>query len=777
MHLSDTPLPSNRSEPVMSLPSSLPKPQPQPHTAVNALPATATAASPSSSSAGSLPPFVPGVSSTSSSSAASSGSSSPSPSQPGVGHSSHHSSVRVRHDKQRRNASEVRRRGEMRDAFRALQSACRCPHSGRYNILSHAAAVIRQMQQRERDRESDGGSQQQSSQLGAGREPDEPASASASTLAFNQTGDVSVDEQLEQQVRPTLPSTMHSSLPAATLSSASSSRSSSNSTSSSSSSVSPSTAAASASNAATRSSQLCALTVCHWLPMASCVCDLNGRLLTANAPLLRLLSCPSLSFCLQRLQSLYAIIDQTSARLLQQRIISQQRLVGYQQRMAAASEHRMPSAEQQHSTAVKRVKSEYERSKSALKPEMESVYGARHHTVDANNSSDGGASLSGYTAAMSVSSPTYSLTDHAVAAAAAARRPDMTFPPMPLSNTPSASEMHRRSSLPAASNSPTATSPVMPLSHPAVVSLSSVGGVSRDVQLTAWMTSIRDSANDWRPALVCIFTTLPVSSSDSAAYEVDTSVMHHNTAVGAMSSNTDVDEHSGETFGDWNGNVTGGVESIIANSNKHQMAAMLRQQLNPHTLHQQPYQQRSAPVTQPYAASSWQPHVEMEQPTAHPPYPSGPSVALSAPSTSSAYQPPPDTAIAAVYSYNQPSGVVKLPSVTSDTLHRNTNFGEQLSSLHSYIPSYSESMYHSATASALSLPFSTPLSSTTSSVSTSTSLYAAAGYAPDVSMMAAPVASSSASMFAATQQQLDLGTALSLSPKSLAHRLLSNLYR
>ena len=86
---------------------------------------------------------------------------------------------RVRHDKHRRNASEVRRRSEMRSAFHALKSASGCPHSGRFNVLTHAEQHIRRLQQQLSDWRQTQTQQQEMDDAGA--QPPPPVSATAAS--------------------------------------------------------------------------------------------------------------------------------------------------------------------------------------------------------------------------------------------------------------------------------------------------------------------------------------------------------------------------------------------------------------------------------------------------------------------------------------------------------------------------------------------------------------------------------------------------------------------
>ena len=96
-----------------------------------------------SSSSGSEAALLMSPSSSVSSSPSAASPASPSPS---LSSSLASSAPRVRHDKHRRNASEVRRRSEMKDAFSDLQHVTDCPQPGRYHVLTHAAIVVRQLQ-------------------------------------------------------------------------------------------------------------------------------------------------------------------------------------------------------------------------------------------------------------------------------------------------------------------------------------------------------------------------------------------------------------------------------------------------------------------------------------------------------------------------------------------------------------------------------------------------------------------------------------------------------
>ena len=637
----------------------------------------------SPSTGGPLPLFHPGLSATSSASSPSPASTSPPTPVPLSSSLSSSTSVRVRHDKQRRNASEVRRRGEMRNAFRALQSASRCPHAGRYSVLTHATALIKQLSARERGRE--GRDKQQSD----GKQP--------------------VSGQLERVSVSVLPPSL--------LLAATSSSSLSESTSTSSSSH-PSSPVQSASHLSRSSPQLCALSVCQWLPVASCVCDLTGALLAVNTPLAQLLDCPSVAFCLQHAQSLYSLVDRTSAQCIQRAII------GEQGRYTAASQRQLPrhstTESLNHSTAVKRVKSENGSSHaSGLKYEaVEAEDGSvrrrqprldTSHLVDPNTGIGSDRSnISGLTANVASSL-------RPVSSPLPAR--SLVAPPPPTSS------IHQRPAAPR-------------LTHSAVGFLSAVSGASRLVQLSVSTAGVRD-INEWRPAIMCVFTSL------SAAATTDTTA--------AMDGMSGEEEEAGEPLVDW-ANARGGLDPVNG--------AAAGQPLQPPPASHHPPQSRLSLFSHPPDALSWHSCADMQHPSLLPPSLPLPLSATSAPSNPVSTLSP-RSALAIDY-YSSVAYQSALP--LSHSLHT-----PDAPSLHSR-SSYSKADHPLATVAASHLS-SLPLSSSPPSAVSSSSL------PYSVFDSAATAAPASASVFPLFQSQLSVGSALSLSPNSLARRLLCSVYR
>ena len=700
--------------------------------AAAALPWSSFSSSLSSSATGSplLPPFVPGLSASSSSSSLSSGS--PSPLGGGLLASSSSShSVRVRHDKQRRNASEVRRRGEMRDAFRALQSVSSCPHAGRYNVLTHATQLIQRMQRSDTrddtdaphgtDTHADSDETEQQQQQLAGDE---------STVAVGGLASVS-----GQSAAPSLPPAPPPS--AAPASSASFSSSTSISAASMSASSSPLVSAqplSAPSANAYRSlpSSLCALSVCQWLPVASCVCELSGELLAVNPPLLQLLDCPSVAFCLQRNHSLWSLIDHTDAQRIRQ---------------ALGREQQQQPPEQ---STVKRVKSEDGTSQVPRgvqrEPMEDGGYDTRRRPPLEASYGTGGGGAGGGVGGSAVSS--------AAAMSSSFRPVSLPLPVRSLGDIFAARFTVLPSSSAASMGHPTAsthqaTGAAARLTHSAAVALLTVSGASRPAQLSVSIASVRDpTTNEWRAAMLCLFSPLLATAveGDTASSPMAAELSTRSTAAATASVAEDEDEANvGEPFTDW--------------ANHHRDSELLRarhqhQPLQPqHTRYTQPSPQRHAPSSMSYlpGAFSWPSSVDVDRFSLLP----LPLSAQTADSASAASFP--RTTLA-----SDPSTMVQ-PGTTLSSRPRYTSYGALTEINHAQRP--------------------VPQSSTPSSVSDSTAHFPAeygsgvtsAPYHP------APLLASSSTHDPALMQQqqqlLNTGAALSLSPKSLAHRVLSNLYR
>ena len=656
------------------------------------------------------------------------------------------------HLKQRRNASEVRRRGEMRDAFRALQSASRCPHAGRYNVLAHATQLIKQLQQqqqqqrdrdrdrdRDKDREAAADKQQQQQRSSSGREHDQPALPAGLTAGEERSvAALSLSLPLPRSMPPLAASSSVSSSPASSTSSSSSSSSSVSSPSPSAVSLSVASSSSSA-----RSAPLCALRVSAWLPLPSCVCELSGALLAVNPPLLQTLDCPSVAFCLQQYShSLYALIDQASAHSVQRAVSAA---------LAIQAQSAVPPDEPLPSSLVKRVKSEEAGrggSGSGLKYEMderrrEEDYSRRRQAFESSNLV--GSSPSGLAPSSSHNSSHTLSSHHTVLSAVASSSLKPVSLPLPArSLSLAAADRHDPPSVRAlvshSTYQPNAAFVAPRLVHSATVSLLGVNGAARPVQLSVCIASIRDiNTNEWRPAVLCMFVPL------AAAVTNDTAVS------GMAVEELDAGHLAGAAAAEWAPESGGpdpssGVNAGLLLSSHHQQQLVF---------------------PQPPPAFSWQSRVDMERPSVSR---SQPPSAASAPSA------PPSTfsprALPLDYSTVVAPLHTLLPSPQYHTADRHA-------APYSYLP-YSDSEYYPAS-SASSLSPSLLLSSTTSAGSSSAPQFSSSYDPPSTgSSYGTSVLSASASLFAPTQHyQLSVGSTagVSLSPKSLAHRLLSNLHK